>query len=92
MSTVGNDMKSTENIELHLVRQHSREYALSSKDDIEDEVSRIEDGSESDGAIADQISPLKGQGSDSIKDHGDVELITKGNILFIKPFCIICLI
>ena len=65
MSTVGVDMKFTEN---------------------------IEDGIKRDWAKADQVLPLKSRGSDAITDHDDDILINKGNVLFVRPFCLICII
>ena len=91
MSTEGVNLKSTENIKLQVLRKLSHESASGSIDDIEETASRIEDGIERDGAIADQISQLSRQGSDSIMDHDDDVLINKGNILFVKPFCLICI-
>lgn len=65
MSTIGVDMKFTEN---------------------------IEGGIESDWAKADQVLPLNSRGSDAITDHDDDVLINKGNILIVRPFCLICMI
>ena len=85
-------MKPTENIELHVVSQLSHESASSSKGNIEEIATRTEDGIERDGAIADQMSPLNRLGSDSVTDHEDEVFINKGNILFVKLFCVICII
>ena len=85
-------MKPTENIELHVVSQLSHESASSSKGDIEETATRTEDAIERDGAIADQMSPLSRLGSDSVTDHEDEVLSNKGNILFVKPFFVICMI
>ena len=92
MSTEGVDFKSKENIKLQVVRQLSHESTSSSKDDIEETESRIEGENDKDEAIVDQISQLKGRNSDSIKDHEDDVVITKGNILFERSLCGLCMI
>ena len=83
MSTVGVDMKPTEKIGLHVVSQLSHKSASRSKGDIEETATRTKDGIERDGAIADQISQLSRQGSDSITDHDDDVLINKKLVVIV---------